>query len=77
MLGGTIVEDVATKKTAATQVFEDATFTLHEWHSNEETLEKDEKPHPTNDKLSFAKQQLGSDQLGTKLLGLVWEKKDA
>ncbi len=39
MLGGPDVGEVAEKKAATTEVFEDATFALHKWHSNREELE--------------------------------------
>ena len=78
MIGGSTVEDVAEKKSMAIEVFGDATFALHKWHANMAVLENDEKPQPENEELTFAKQQFRSDplNLGTKLLGLVWDKRN-
>ena len=39
MTGGTTTNEVREKKTKAIEIFEDATFKLHKWHSNVETLE--------------------------------------
>ena len=40
--------DVRKKKTKAVEIFEDATFKLHKWHSNVETLESDERNSKEN-----------------------------
>ena len=42
MMGGATVPETKEKKTIATEVFEDAEFTTHKWHSNESELEGDE-----------------------------------
>lgn len=75
MTGGANAEEVKDKKIKATEVFEDASFKLHKWHSNVEELE-DKKQVPSHDgeETTFAKQQLGYDQPETKLLGLLWDK---
>ena len=73
MAGGTTVDDVQTKKATAIEVFQDASFTLHKWHSNAKELEASSNP-PADDELSYAKQQLGVSRPGTKLLGLAWDK---
>ena len=58
MAGGTTVDDVQTKKVTAIEVFQDASFTLHKWHSNARELEASSNP-PADDELTYAKQQLG------------------
>ena len=59
-------------KLEATEIFADAKFELHKWHSNEKQLEtccEDYEP-------SFAKEQLenGTAAGECKLLGLGWDK---
>ena len=51
MTGGENVYEVAEKKAKAIEVFEDASFTLHKWHSNVNELEDRETTlrEPTND----------------------------
>ena len=59
-------------KCETTEIFADAKFVLHKWHSNEPELETEcENYEPT-----FAKQQLecASSQGKSKLLGLPWNK---
>jgi hypothetical protein len=73
MAGGTTVDDVQTKKATAIEVFQDASFTLHKWHSNARELEASGNP-PADDELTYAKQQLGVSRPGTKLLVLAWDK---
>ena len=73
------VKSVAEKRTQAIEVFADATFRLHEWHSNVPTLEKlsGETPCPDNeDELSYAKKHLGTVKADAKLLGMVWNKSE-
>ena len=56
------------------EIFEDATFSLHKWHSNASELE--EVPVlPVDKEETFAKQQLGKPNgVETSLLGLGWNK---
>ena len=58
-------------KRETTEIFADAKFELHKWHSNEPELETEcENYEPT-----FAKQQLDYTPSGkSKLLGLPWDK---
>ena len=61
-------------KREATEIFADAKFELHKWHSNERKLEtscEDYEP-------SFAKEQLENESAKTecKLLGVGWDKVD-
>ena len=74
MMGGETVPEKKTKKSIAREVFEDATFTLHKWHSNAVELEANEVPSVESGELTYAKQQLGTSQFETKLLGLTWDK---
>lgn len=75
-MGGTRVGDVAEKRVKATEVFEDATFKLHKWHSNVRELEEPNDQLSAAEEPTFAKQHLGSNQDETKLLGLPWNKSD-
>ena len=78
MTGGTSTEEVREKKIKANEIFEDATFKLHKWHSNVKNLESDEpnssKSFTDDDQSTFAKRQLGPNHAETKLLGLPWNK---
>ena len=61
-------------KTKATEIFADATFDLHKWHSNARELESYNTVEREETE-TFAKQQLGvsnSDQ--ARILGLPWNK---
>ena len=71
--GGTTVSKAREMKNAATEIFADAAFELHKWHSNVAELESTESD-PTADQM-FAKQQLGASTGGeSSLLGLKWNK---
>ena len=74
MMGGATVPETKTKKSIAEEVLEDATFTLHKWHSNAVKLEANEVPSVEGGELTYAKEQLGTSQSETKLLGLTWDK---
>ena len=74
MAGGVRVDEVARKKVKASEIFQDATFKLHKWHSNVRELEEPSDQAAATDEPTYAKQQLGSRQTETKLLGLVWDK---
>lgn len=55
--GKPTVKEARQLKQGAIEVFEDAKFTLHKWHSNAAELEDNETK--VGDEESFAKQQLG------------------
>ena len=76
MMGGATVPETREKKTIAAEVFEDAAFTIHKWHSNESELEGDEAaPRDENCEGTYAKQQLGgTENHEGKLLGLPWNR---
>ena len=72
--GKMTVAEAQTLKERAIEIFDDATFTLHKWHSNTPKLE-DAANNPT-DEQTFAKQQLGNTNRGeSSILGLRWDKK--
>ena len=72
MTGGTTVEETAGKKVMASEVFEDATFSIYKWHFNAKELEGDGESSAEN--VTYAKQQLGGGEPGGKLLGLLWDR---
>lgn len=75
MTGGETVELTAVKKVITTEVFKDATFTIHKWHSNASELET--TSGPSSEELSYAKQQLGGTKPSEgKLLGLPWNREE-
>ena len=60
-------------KEKAIEIFKDAIFTLHKWHSNEPGLEDALKP--TSEDVTYAKQHFGPVNEGQcSLLGLPWNK---
>ena len=72
--GGVTVEKARELKQQAIEIFEDATFTLHKWQSNEPKLEENPVP-PVDKEGTFAKQQLVKPHAeGSSLLGLGWDK---
>ena len=75
LLGGGSVQEVQHLKEAAMEIFDRAKFQLHKWHSNREVLERDDKIERDLEE-SFAKQQLGTKESETKLLGVGWNKQD-
>ncbi|XP_028415553.1 uncharacterized protein LOC114538695 [Dendronephthya gigantea] len=77
--GGVDTEEAREKRIKAIEVFDDARFTLHKWHSNSPELEEKQQQIAKHDvraeETTFAKQRLGAGMFGTKLLGLPWNKK--
>ena len=71
MTGGATITEVKEKKSQAREIFEDATFKLHKWHSNVKELVS---PTTNDEEVTFAKQELGDEKAQTKLLGLSWDK---
>ncbi|XP_068738113.1 uncharacterized protein [Montipora capricornis] len=71
--GGVTVQEAQYRKEQAIEIFDDAGFTLHKWHSNVPIMEGEIENKDTD--LSFAKQQLQqSGKSKTSLLGLGWDK---
>eukprot|EP00112_Aurelia_sp_Birch-Aquarium-sp1_P006394 Seg1707.2 transcript_id=Seg1707.2/GoldUCD/mRNA.D3Y31 product="hypothetical protein" protein_id=Seg1707.2/GoldUCD/D3Y31 len=75
LLGGASVQEVQHLNEATKEIFDRAKFQLHKWHSNGEVLERDDKIDRDLEE-SFAKQQLGTKESETKLLGVGWNKQD-
>jgi hypothetical protein len=75
LIGGkTTVPKLQTFKDRATEIFRDATFTLHKWHSNAPELK--EPAIDSTSEETFAKQQLATAHRGeSSILGLRWEKR--
>ena len=74
MTGGETVEITAEKKVITTEVFKDASFTIHKWHSNAPKLEAI-NGSPCEEELTYAKRQLGGAKPSEgKLLGLPWDR---
>ena len=71
--GGGTIQEAKQKKATATEMFRQAAFHLHKWHSNVAELELTEETE-TGDDLSYAKQQLGIKPRECRLLGLKWNK---
>jgi hypothetical protein len=63
-------------KKNATEIFTDAGFDLHKWHSNAPELEGRCTESENNDEITYAKEQLGSSDDECKLLGLAWNKRE-
>ena len=87
ILGGFSRDEVLELKTIATQIFQGGVFKLHKFHSNCE-LESEDVNIKTSEKspkviikrywngTTYAKQQLGTQPSSTKILGLLWDKKE-
>ena len=60
-------------KTTAKEIFGEAGFQLHKWHSNAKAIEAENTTKIEEDQ-TYAKQQLGVKTGETKLLGLPWDK---
>ena len=76
ILGATTKDDAKQLKVKATEIFEDAVFQLHKWHSNEAMLESNHQEEDLVDQ-TFAKQQLKQPQKeNSSLLGLAWNKNE-
>ena len=74
MTGGENAEITAEKKAITTEVFKDASFTIHKWHSNVPDLEAISSL-PGEEELTYAKQQLGGAKPSEgKLLGVPWDR---
>lgn len=67
--GGNSREEVLELKNTAVQIFGEAKFDLHKWHSNVSELE--ERDESSDNGQSYAKQQLEVKPGETKMLGLT------
>lgn len=74
MTGGENTEIIEEKKVITTEVFKDASFTIHKWHSNLPDLEAISSS-PCEKELAYAKQQLGGAKPSErKISGVAWDK---
>lgn len=74
LTGGRNTSQAQQRKEKAIQIFSDATFQLHKWHSNVKQLEEDPNLIVPPEEQSFAKQQLNVKPSESKMLGLKWDK---
>ena len=72
--GGDKTTEVQTLKHTAIQIFKEAGFVLHKWHSNFPELEENNSEQTLTEQ-TYAKQQLGVKSDETKILGIKWDKK--
>ena len=71
--GATTTEKASQLKNMATEIFQDATFDLHKWQSNDKGLETPSSSKQEDE--TYAKEQLGiPTKENGKLLGLDWNK---
>lgn len=74
MTGGETVKITTEKKVITTEVFKEASFTIHKWHSNAPELEAT-SGSPCEEELTYTKQQLGGAKPSEgKLSGLPWDR---
>ena len=72
ILGSTTVRKALEVKAKVSEIFEDACFHLHKWHSNSPELESDPAPEMET---TYAKENLKKPDGGaSSLLGLKWNK---
>ena len=72
--GGPTVEDAQQVKLVSTEIFSQASFEMHKWHSNAVELEPSSFASGAEPE-TCAKEQLGVPERGeTTLLGLAWNK---
>ena len=73
--GGTTVSETQVQKEKTIEVFNDAVFTIHKWHSNAPELEPMNEPQPKPTDLTYAKGHWGeNEQPNGKLLGVPWDR---
>ena len=72
--GGESTSEVDKIKSDSINLFQRGGFKLHKWHSNEQALETNDSIN--ENELNFAKQHLGTKPKETKILGLLWDKKE-
>ena len=74
IIGGENAEITAEKKVTTTEVFKDASLTIHKWHSNVPDLDP-VSSSPCEEEITYAKQQLGGAKpTEGKLLGVPWDR---
>ena len=68
------VTEVKSLKDTTTQIFREAGFVLHKWHSNHPELEENDLAQNSTEQ-TYAKQHLGVKTGETKILRIKWDKK--
>ena len=74
--GGNTVGEAKQRKSEATDILGDATFSLHKWASNANELDGESDNNEDREEQTAAKQQLGVKPTETKILGVKWEKEN-
>ena len=74
MTGGESTSEVDKIKGDSVNLFQRGGFKLHKWHSNEQTPETNDSVN--ENKLNFAKKHLGTKLKETKIVGLLWDKRE-
>lgn len=72
--GGNTVHEAKQRKSEATDILGDATFSLHKWGSNVGELNGESEGKDDGEEQTAAKQQLGVKQTESKILGTSWNK---
>ena len=74
--GGNTVGEEKQRKSEATDILGNATFSLHKWASNANELDGESENNEDREEQTAAKQQLGLKPTEKKILGMKWEKKN-
>ncbi len=74
--GGNTVEEARQRRSEATDILGDATFSLHKWASNVNELDGDGDQKGDRGEQTAAKQELGVKPTETKILGTQWDKEN-
>ena len=72
--GGESTSEVDKIKGDSVNLFQRGGFKLHKWHSNEQAPETNDSVN--ENKLNFAKKHLGTKLKETKIVGLLWDKRE-
>ena len=71
---GESTSEVDKIKGDSVNLFQRGGFKLHKWHSNKQVLYTNDSV--IENELNFAKQHLGTKPKETKILGLLWDKRE-
>ena len=74
LTAGESTSDVDKIKSDSVNLFQRGGFKLHKWYSNENALETNNSVN--ENELNFVKQHLGTKPKETKILGLLWDKRE-
>ena len=72
--GGESTSEVDKIKGHSVDLSQRGDFKIYKWHSNEQALETNNSVNEND--LQFAKQQLGTKPKETKILRLLWDKRE-